>query len=338
MSHLPLGHFASILFGPRCVLDVCISDASVASGVDERLPMKRLFLVLVLLSVVATACSSSDGVVASVNDEDIVRSQVEILTPQSADDSSSDFTRFLSLVIQWEAVSQAAAAEFGIEPTEVEIDTKLGELVAAQGEGVTLEAYLAQADASEEGIRQFASQMVIQDGVQEELATTTDPVTDDAVSKELVDNYLDWTVVCASHILVETEDEATVVLSRLDAGEDFAEIARELSTDVGSGAEGGDLGCRSPTEYVPEFADATMAAEINVVTAPVETEFGYHLILVTQREEATPEVVRVSLERDAAAGAVDAWFVRVLDDAVVVVDEAIGVWVTEPTPQVVTIN
>lgn len=300
--------------------------------------MKRHLVVLVVLSVIAAACSSNDGVVASVNDEDIVRSQVEILAPQTDEDSSADFTRFLSVVVQWKAVSQAAAAEFGIVPTEGEIDAKLDELVAAQGEGVTLEAYLAQANASEEGIRQFANQMVIQDAVQEELAAAVDPVGEDAVSKELVDNYLDWTVVCAAHILVETHDEAVVVLARLDAGEDFAEVARELSTDVGSGANGGDLGCSSPTGYVPEFAAATMDAEIDVVTAPVETQFGYHLILVTQREEATPEVVRASLERDAAAGELDSWFVRVLGDAVVVVDEAIGVWVTEPSPQVIAIN
>ncbi|MCL1601465.1 MAG: peptidylprolyl isomerase, partial [Actinomycetia bacterium] len=307
-------------------------------GLDERLPMKRLLVVLVALSVTAAACSSSDGVVASVNDEDIVRSQIEILAPERDQDSSADFTRFLSAVILWTAVSQAAATEFGIEPTEEEIDARLDELVAAQGEGATLEALLGEASTTEEGIRQLSEQLVIQDAIQEEFGTTVDSVSEDLVSNELANNYIDWTVVCAAHILVETEDEAAVVLVRLDAGEDFGEVARELSTDVGSGANGGDLGCRSPAGYVPEFAAATMTADIGVVTDPVESEFGYHIILVSQREEATPEVVRASMERDAIAGAVDSWFLSVITDAVVVVDEAIGVWVTDPTPQVVTIN
>lgn len=300
--------------------------------------MKRLLVVLVALSVTAAACSSSDGVVASVNDEDIVRSQIEILAPERDQDSSADFTRFLSAVILWTAVSQAAATEFGIEPTEEEIDARLDELVAAQGEGATLEALLGEASTTEEGIRQLSEQLVIQDAIQEEFGTTVDSVSEDLVSNELANNYIDWTVVCAAHILVETEDEAAVVLVRLDAGEDFGEVARELSTDVGSGANGGDLGCRSPAGYVPEFAAATMTADIGVVTDPVESEFGYHIILVSQREEATPEVVRASMERDAIAGAVDSWFLSVITDAVVVVDEAIGVWVTDPTPQVVTIN
>ena len=300
--------------------------------------MKRLLVILVALSVTAAACSSSDGVVASVNDEDIVRSQIEILAPERDQDSSADFTRFLSAVILWTAVSQAAATEFGIEPTEEEIDTRVDELVAAQGEGATLETLLGQASTTEEGIRQLSEQLVIQDAIQEELATTVDSVSEDLVSNELVNNHIDWTVVCAAHILVETEDEAAVVLVRLDAGEDFGEVARELSTDVGSGANGGDLGCISPAGYVPEFAAATMTADIGVVTDPVESEFGYHIILVSQREEATPEVVRASMERDAIAGAVDSWFLSVITDAVVVVDEAIGVWVTEPSPQVVTIN
>jgi parvulin-like peptidyl-prolyl isomerase len=276
--------------------------------------------------------------VASVNDEDIVRSQVEILAPQTDEDSSADFTRFLSAVILWKAVSQAAATEFGIVPTEEEIDTRIDELIATQGEGATLETLLGQANTTEEGIRQLSEQLVIQDAIQEEFATTVDSVSEDVVSYELVNNFMDWTVVCAAHILVETDDEAAVVLVRLDAGEDFGKVARELSTDVGSGANGGDLGCTSPAGYVPEFAAATMTADIGVVTEPVESEFGYHVILVSQREEATPEVVRASMERDAIAGAVDSWFLHVVTDAVVVVDEAIGVWVTDPTPQVVTIS
>jgi len=303
--------------------------------------MKRLLVVLVVMSITAAACSSSDGVVASVNDEDIVRSQVEILAPQTDGDSSAEFTRFLSAAILWKAVSQASATEFGIVPTEEEIDTRLDELITTQGEGATLETLLGQANTTEEGMRQLSEQLVIQDAIQEEFATTVDSVSEDVVSNELVNNYIDWTVVCAAHILVETEDEAAVVLVRLDAGEDFGEVARELSTDVDSGANGGDLGCTSPAGYVPEvpeFAAATMDAEIDVVTAPVETQYGYHLILVTQREEATPEVVRASMERDAVAGAVDSWFLRVVTDAVVVVDEAIGVWVTDPTPQIVSIS
>ena len=301
--------------------------------------MKRFLVVLAVLSIVATACGGSDDVVASVNDVDVVRSQVEVLAPDTSDGSvEADFTRFLSVIVTWEAISQAAATDYGIQPTQEEIDARLDELVAGQGQGATLEEYLAQVEASEEGIRQFANQLIIQDAIQEELTGSGDAVTDDVVNDALANNPLDWTVVCVSHILVATEDEAVAVITRLDAGEDFATVASEVSTDTGSGPQGGDLGCNSPAGFVGESATATMEAEIDVVTDPVESEFGYHVLLVTQREEATPEVVREAIEQDALAQAVDAWFIAVVDDAVVVINEEIGVWVTDPSPQVVAVN
>ena len=294
--------------------------------------MKRLLVVLAVLSITAAACSSSDGVVASVNDEDIERSQVDVLAPGPADElEASVFARYLSIAIQWKAVVQGAAAEYGIEPTDDEIDAKFNEFVEAQGQA-------AFETLSEEGVRGLAAQLVIQEAVESELAPGVDSVSDDVVSGEIIENFLDWTIVCSAHILVETENEAVAVIARLDAGEDFGDVARDVSTDTGSGANGGDLGCSSPSGYVTEFAAATMAADLNVVTDPIESEFGYHVILVSGREEATPEVVRETLERNALIGAVDAWFVRVVGDAVVVIDEGIGVWVTEPSPQVVTVN
>ncbi len=299
--------------------------------------MKRILAAAAAMSIVVAACGGSDEVVASVNGEDITRSQVNVLVPDTDDPSAvTDFTRYLSVVIQWEAISQAAAEE-GIEPTDEEIDARLDELVAGQGEGSTLEAYLEQVQASEGGIRLFTEQLIIQDAVQADLAEEG-TVTDDEVNSELANNLLDWTVVCTSHILVGSEEEAIAVQDRLAAGEDFAVVAAEVSADVASGASGGDLGCNSPSGFVGSFAAATLEAEIDVVTEPVESEFGYHLILVNQREVATPDVVRVGLERDALASAVDAWFLGVIEAADVTVDGEIGVWVTDPSPQVLATN
>lgn len=316
-----------------------MARVGLASRFHEGLCMKRLLAVFAVLSMVATACGGGDDVVASVNGADIPRSQVEKLAPVAEDENApSDFTRYLSVVIQWEAITQAASSDFGITPTEDEISARLDELVAGQGQGATLEAYLTAVNASEEGIREFAKQLIIQDGVQAQLGETAESISDDVVNAELADSPLDWTVVCASHILVETEEEANAVTARLESGEGFAAVAQEVSLDPGSGANGGDLGCSSPAEYVPSFATATLEAEIDVPTAPVESEFGFHIIVVSRREEATPDVVRDALERDALVEAVDRWFVGVIESADVTVDEEIGVWVTEPSPQVLSVN
>ncbi len=86
----------------------------------------------------------------------------------------------------------------------------------------------------------------------------------------------------AVHILVATEDEAKAIKSELDGGADFAEIAKAKSTDTGSGANGGDLGWFGLGAMVKPFEDAVIAAKVGEVTAPVQSDFGWHLIKVVE--------------------------------------------------------
>lgn len=89
-------------------------------------------------------------------------------------------------------------------------------------------------------------------------------------------------LVCAAHILVDDEATANDVADRLESGEDFATLASEVSTDAGSAPNGGNLGCtpreQFQVQFIPEFVDAALAAEVGVPTAPVESEFGWHVI------------------------------------------------------------
>ena len=84
--------------------------------------------------------------------------------------------------------------------------------------------------------------------------------------------------VWARHILVETEEEANEVISRLDAGEDFAELAQELSLDTGSGANGGDLGWFGYGQMVGPFETAAFALKDGEISIPIQTQFGWHVI------------------------------------------------------------
>jgi parvulin-like peptidyl-prolyl isomerase len=89
----------------------------------------------------------------------------------------------------------------------------------------------------------------------------------------------------ARHILVETEEEANEVIERLQAGEDFAELAEELSTDPGSGAQGGDLGFVPRGRFVVPVDEAVFTLPIGEVGEPVESDYGWHVIEVLEREE-----------------------------------------------------
>jgi peptidyl-prolyl cis-trans isomerase C len=88
----------------------------------------------------------------------------------------------------------------------------------------------------------------------------------------------------ARHILVPTAQQAEEIKAQIAAGADFAEMAREHST-CPSGAQGGDLGEFSPGQMVKEFNDVCFTEEVGVVHGPVQTQFGYHLIEVTDRRD-----------------------------------------------------
>lgn len=110
----------------------------------------------------------------------------------------------------------------------------------------------------------------------------------------------------ASHILVETEEEAADILAKAQAGDDFAALAREFSTGP-SGPNGGQLGWFGLGQMVPPFEEAVTAMEPGTVSGPVQTQFGWHVIRLNDARQSTApslEEVRgdliANLERDLA--------------------------------------
>lgn len=129
------------------------------------------------------------------------------------------------------------------------------------------------------------------------------------------------TFPCVSHILVGLEDEelANDLKVQIDDGADFAELAIANSIDPGSGAVGGDLGCADPNNFVPEFRDAVIEGAdgaVGELLGPVESQFGFHLIIVTGEEEQAPDTFALAQQDLQAA----------LTTAVVVVDPDLGIW------------
>jgi len=92
--------------------------------------------------------------------------------------------------------------------------------------------------------------------------------------------------VKASHILVDAEEDAKSIKARLDKGEDFAAVAKEKSK-CPSAPRGGDLGFFGKGRMVPEFEKAAFSLKVGEVSAPVKTQFGWHVIKVTERKEAS---------------------------------------------------
>lgn len=138
-----------------------------------------------------------------------------------------------------------------------------------------------------------------------------DAVTDEALQKAYDEAFAnaeptrEWN---ASHILVETEEEAATLITRLNAGEEFAALAQEASSDS-SAASGGQLGWFESGMMVPDFEAAVVALEVGAVSAPVQTQFGWHVVKLNEtrlREIPTLEQVADELRPQVERAAVQA--------------------------------
>ncbi len=88
----------------------------------------------------------------------------------------------------------------------------------------------------------------------------------------------------ARHILVKTQEACEELKNQIAGGADFGDVAKDNS-DCPSGVQGGDLGVFSPGQMVKEFDEVVFSKEVGVVHGPVKTQFGYHLIEITNRDE-----------------------------------------------------
>ena len=121
----------------------------------------------------------------------------------------------------------------------------------------------------------------------------------------------------ASHILVETEEEALSLIEELEGGADFAELAQQYSTGP-SGPNGGQLGWFSPGMMVPSFEEAVFELEVGEISAPVETQFGWHVVKLNEtREQDAPALdqVRADLVEGLRVARVDAYIEDLSENA-----------------------
>lgn len=222
---------------------------------------------------------TADTVVATVNGVDITLGHMIVLRarlPQQYQNLPDDvlFQGILDQVVQQALLAQTAG-DLAQENALI-LDNERRALLAAQ----------AAATAAETALTDEALQ---------------------AAYDEAYGNVEPETEFNASHILVETEEEAASLITELEGGADFADLAREHSTGP-SGPNGGQLGWFSKGMMVAPFEEAVVALDVGAVSEPVQTQFGWHVITLNEtREKAPPalEEVRGDLANQIQRSAVE---------------------------------
>lgn len=182
--------------------------------------------------------------------------------------------------------------------TDKELNAQLDELKTQMGDN--FEMALQQSGFSDED----ALKRSLKIGMLQEKAAVKDIKVSEAEVKEKYEAMKPQ--INARHILVEDEKTAKEVISKLDKGEKFEDLAKKYSTDPGSAEKGGELGWFGAGQMVPEFEEAAYALNKNEISKPVKTEHGYHVIqLIDKKEKESYDKVKSDIEYDLKVEKID---------------------------------
>jgi len=289
--------------------------------------VRKLLAAFAALAVLFSACSGGKGEeIGRVGDTAVHMSSIEALYEGDTLAVDETFRQTLFQLLAVEVLEQAASADFGIAVTDDQVDAYYEEeFVPILEENDLTAAELLDIPGASDGMIRFNARiLVLRDAVVAELLRSQESVD------QVFGDVATLTTVCGRHILLETAGEAQAVLDRLAAGEEFDPVAREASIDPSAAENGGNLGCASASRYVEPFAEVMLTAPIDQVVGPVETQFGFHVIIVDDRRAPTLEqyledpAQYVSSENQTAVWGT--WFNEALIAAEVRVAEHLGTW------------
>ncbi|TLP65690.1 peptidylprolyl isomerase [Parasedimentitalea maritima] len=236
---------------------------------------------LLMLPVPVTAAPHANTVVAVVNGEEITIGHMILsraTLPAQYQQLPADvlYNAILDQLIQQTALKQALHGEVP-HYIELSLENESRSLLAAE----VIETVMRKATTEEDLLAAYDAEYSDGDGGDE---------------------------FNASHILVETEEEAQIVKLELDAGANFATLAQEKSTGP-SGPSGGELGWFGKGRMVPEFEEAVLKLKSGEVSDPIQTQFGWHVIILNERRKTSApefEAVREDLATKLQNEAVEA--------------------------------
>jgi hypothetical protein len=276
------------------------------------------------LALALAACGSSDETAAEVDGSIITNDQLAtdvrlfgFLTslsgapcgePIEGETQESACARLtLSNLIQEELV-KGYAAENDVVADDAAVADALSQVEGSLGGPGELDAALAEDDLTRREFEELASRLLLFNAVRD--ALTQAEVTDEQIRQLYEENLAQYTTLSVSHILVDSQREAEEIAAEATP-KNFAKLAEERSQDPGSAPNGGSLGVLVEGEFTsqfdPTFVEATLALQPGEISAPVQTQFGWHVIYLEDVQIQPLEAVAEQIVASAAPQAFSAW-------------------------------
>lgn len=249
--------------------------------------------------------STRAGAAATVGEERIAADELEQVVSRGLEDPAAqeelgadraEYQRqVLNRMVRAELLEEAAR-ENGVEVTAGDVDARLAEFAEQAGSREELDQQAAAAGIAPQDLERFVREVALEIALGDALTEDVD-VPDEQIAQLYQQNLAAYDQVRTRHILVEDEAQARDLLAQVQADRSrFEALAAEFSIDEGNADSGGDLGLAGRGQFVPPFEEAVFGAAPGDVVL-VQTEFGWHVVEVLERQTTTQAQARDELRR-----------------------------------------
>jgi foldase protein PrsA len=317
----------------------------------RRTLFAALLVALVLLVPLLAACGKDvpQGAIAAVGDDVVTQEQFDEIMDQAKaqyssqegappfpEEGTAEYNQLKASIVNYlvqNAIVEQNAEKLDVTVTEEDVDTRYTEIEAQVGSKKKLEELLKEQNVTEEQLREQIADQMLLDAVRQKVYE--DVAISDAQAKEYFENpenkgqFEQAETRDMRHILTETKAEATKAYSELESDPDsdkvWENVAKKYSTDPGTKDSGGALGSWPAGRMVPEFDEIAFALEVDELSEPVKSPFGWHVIQVTkvtpgsnQTFDQAKELIKQTLLYQEQATAWDTWLEKATEEAEVV--------------------
>ncbi len=267
-----------------------------------------VFIFLISIMLVSGCSANKEGVVAKVEGEEILEEDINaeyeifetIYIKQFGEDAMSqkgEDGRTLADTLREQILEKSIIEKIieletekqDIQVSEEEIDEKIQEYILSLGGEEEFDEFLEANKLTREYFRDDLKKETLAAKHRERFIETVE-IKDQEAEEFFNSNKEKLEVIRASHILLKTEEEAQALLSRIENGEDFEDLAREFSVDKASASNGGDLGYFTRGTRIDEFEELAFNLEEGEVSQVLKTEVGYHIIKLLDKKDEFKEL------------------------------------------------